>query len=77
MSERNEAAGGEISVFGKLQAKAGREAEARKTFGALVMPTRSSPGCIQYTLFEDKGAPGVFSPTKCGKARRRCRCISM
>lgn len=60
MSERNEAASGTISVFGKLQAKAGQEKEMRDTVSPLVEPSRSAPGCIQYTLFEDKNTPGLF-----------------
>ena len=51
---------GKISVFGKLQAKAGHEEEARGMFGALVKPSRTAPGCITYTLYEDGKTPGIF-----------------
>ena len=60
MSERNELSRMKISVIAKIQAKAGHEAEVRGAFSALVTPSRSEPGCILYTLYEDKHAEGIF-----------------
>ena len=60
VSERNELSRKKISVIGKIQAKAGHEAEVRGTFSAFVTPSRSEPGCLLYTLYEDKHAAGTF-----------------
>lgn len=60
MSEKNELSRKKISVIAKIQAKVGHEAEVRGAFSALVTPTRSEPGCILYTLYEDKHSEGTF-----------------
>lgn len=60
MSEGDQLSRKKISVIAKIQSKAGHEAEVRGAFSALVTPSRSEPGCILYTLYEDKHAPGTF-----------------
>ncbi len=60
MSEANELSRKKISIIAKIQAKAGHEAEVRGMFSALVTPSRSEPGCILYTLYEDKHSAGTL-----------------
>ncbi len=60
MSEQNELSRKKISVIAKVQAKAGHETEVRAALSALVTPSRAEPGCILYTLYEDKHTAGTF-----------------
>ncbi len=49
-----------ISVIAQIRAKSGHEAEVRAMFAALVAPSQKEPGCLAYTVFEDKHYTGSF-----------------
>ncbi|MBV8731051.1 MAG: antibiotic biosynthesis monooxygenase [Acidobacteriia bacterium] len=49
-----------VTVIAELNARAGKEDEARQLLLALLEPTRQEEGCIQYDLHEVVGAPGHF-----------------
>lgn len=50
----------EMHIVVGLKAVAGREDELRRDLLALVAPSRSEDGNIQYDLFEDQDQPGLF-----------------
>jgi len=43
-----------------LKAKAGQREALRESLLALIEPTRSEPGCLDYVLFELRDEPGTF-----------------
>ncbi len=49
-----------ISVVAQIRAKSGHEAEVRKALAALAEPSLNEPGCLKYTVFEDKHYAGSF-----------------
>ncbi len=49
-----------LIVVAEVKAKAGCEAELKKRVMALVAPTRSEAGCVQYDLHECDTEPGRF-----------------
>jgi quinol monooxygenase YgiN len=49
-----------IVVAAELKAQPGKEAELRSMLLALIAPTRSEQGCVQYDLHEAAGEPGRF-----------------
>lgn len=51
---------GKVTVIAKLKARPGLEDEVRKTLMALVAPTRSEEGCINYDLHRAQDDPSLF-----------------
>jgi quinol monooxygenase YgiN len=49
-----------VTLVAYLKAKAGKEAELRKTLMGLVGPTRKEAGCINYHLHISQDDPRVF-----------------
>ncbi|MGD0826481.1 MAG: putative quinol monooxygenase [Desulfobaccales bacterium] len=52
-------AGAKLTVVAKIKAKPGMEARVKEELLALVAPTRSEPGCVNYDLhqaLDDKSA---------------------
>lgn len=49
-----------LTVLARVQAKAGKEEEVKNELLALIEPTRSEPGCINYDLHQAADAPSVF-----------------
>ena len=50
----------EIKVVALIKAKPEHRAAVDKAVRAMVAPSRSEPGCIQYDLHEEQGHPGAF-----------------
>lgn len=50
----------QITVLAKCKAKPGMEAAVRDAVMALVAPTRSEPGCINYDLHQSSENPSLF-----------------
>ena len=49
-----------VTVVAKLKAKPGLEDEVKKHLSALVAPTRTEEGCINYDLHQAKDDPSQF-----------------
>lgn len=49
-----------VTVVATIKAKAGTEATIRKAVEAVIAPTRSEPGCINYDLYQSTEAPSIF-----------------
>lgn len=50
----------ELVVVAKFRAKAGKEALVENELAALLTPTRSEAGCLQYDCHFSPGDPGLF-----------------
>ncbi|MDW7710718.1 MAG: putative quinol monooxygenase [Deferrisomatales bacterium] len=50
----------QVTVIARCKAKPGREEETRQEILALVGPTRSEAGCLNYDLHVSTGDPGLF-----------------
>lgn len=50
-----------LYVIANLRAKSGCRDELRKRLLHLVEETRKEPGCLEYSLFEQREAPGHFT----------------
>lgn len=50
----------QLTVAAEMLAKPGREEELRTRLLALIEPTRSEEGCIQYDLHQSTEEPGRF-----------------
>jgi quinol monooxygenase YgiN len=49
-----------ITVVAQIRAKSGHEDEVRAAFTKVVGPSQKEPGCLKYSLFEDKHYTGSF-----------------
>ena len=49
-----------VTVVATIKAKAGMEGAVKSAFEAVVAPTRSEPGCINYDLHQSAEDPSVF-----------------
>jgi len=49
-----------LTVVARIKAKSGKEEEVKKELKALIEPTRSEPGCINYDLHEAADEPSLF-----------------
>lgn len=49
-----------LTVLARIKAKRGREEEVKKELKALIEPTRSESGCINYDLHQTVDDPSVF-----------------
>jgi len=49
-----------VILIATAKAKPGMEEKVRKTLMALVAPTRSEEGCVQYNLHQSKDDPSLF-----------------
>ncbi len=49
-----------VTVVATFKAKSGQEEALRSAIEAVVAPTRSEPGCINYDLHQFTEDPGVF-----------------
>lgn len=49
-----------VTVVATFKAKSGREESLKSAIEAVVAPTRSEPGCINYDLHRSSEDPGVF-----------------
>ena len=49
-----------VTVVAKLKARPGLEDEVNKTLMALVAPTRTEDGCINYDLHQSQDDPSQF-----------------
>ncbi len=49
-----------LIVIAESIAKPGHEDELRRHLNTLIAPSRSEPGCVQYTLHENNAEPGKF-----------------
>ena len=49
-----------VSVVATVKAKAGMEAAVKSAIEAVIAPTRSEPGCINYDLHQSVEDPTVF-----------------
>ncbi|AHG41195.1 antibiotic biosynthesis monooxygenase [Pseudomonas syringae CC1557] len=56
-----------VVLIAVLKAKAGKESALKEALSALVAPTRSEPGNIEYVLFEKRDEPGTFYMRECFK----------
>lgn len=54
------AAAGQVTVVARCRAKKGLEAKVREEILALVAPTRSEAGCLNYDLHVSSDDPGLF-----------------
>ena len=52
--------GDKISVIAQIRTKSGHEAEVRSALAELVGPSEKEPGCLKYSVLEDKHYPGSF-----------------
>jgi quinol monooxygenase YgiN len=52
--------GQRLTVIARVKAKTGKEEEVKKELSALVGPTRSEPGCINYDLHRAIDDPTAF-----------------
>lgn len=52
--------GNKLTVVARVKAKAGKEEAVKKELMALIGPTRSEPGCINYDLHQAADDPGTF-----------------
>jgi quinol monooxygenase YgiN len=50
----------EIVIFGRFQAKAGREAEMEDALRAVQAPTRAEPGCLELHLYRSVKDPRLY-----------------
>ncbi|MFC0226375.1 putative quinol monooxygenase [Serratia aquatilis] len=50
----------EVKVVALIKANPEHRAAVDKAVRAMVAPSRSEPGCIQYDLHEEQGHPGAF-----------------
>ncbi|WON77922.1 putative quinol monooxygenase [Serratia sp. UGAL515B_01] len=50
----------EVKVVALIKAIPAHHAAVDKAVRAMVAPSRSEPGCIQYDLHEEQGHPGSF-----------------
>jgi quinol monooxygenase YgiN len=50
----------QVTVLARFQAKKGMEERVREEIMALVAPTRSEPGCINYDLHQSFEEEGLF-----------------
>jgi len=53
-------AGTNVIIIAKAKAKPGMEEEVKKELMALIGPTRSEEGCVQYNLHQSADDPLVF-----------------
>ncbi|MCK4885857.1 MAG: antibiotic biosynthesis monooxygenase [Planctomycetes bacterium] len=53
-------AGTNVIIIAKAKAKPGMEEEVKKELMALIGPTRSEEGCVQYNLHQSADNPSVF-----------------
>ncbi len=53
-------AGKRVTVLARIKAKAGKEGKVRNELMALVDPTRSEAGCINYDLHQSRGDKTLF-----------------
>lgn len=49
-----------VILIAKAKAKPGMEEKVKKELMALVAPTRSEDGCVQYNLHQSKDDPSMF-----------------
>lgn len=49
-----------LIIIAKVKAKPGMEAEVKKELMALIGPTRSEEGCVQYNLHQSPDDSAVF-----------------
>jgi len=49
-----------VIIIAKAKAKPGMEEEVKKELMALIGPTRSEEGCVQYNLHQSADDPSVF-----------------
>jgi quinol monooxygenase YgiN len=53
-------AGEQVTVAVRMRARPGNEERVRQELLALLEPTRSEPGCINYDMHESPSEPGLF-----------------
>ena len=51
---------GKVTVLAVMKARDGKAEQARKVMEALIAPTRSEEGCINYDLHHSLDNPGTF-----------------
>ncbi|KPW24427.1 hypothetical protein ALP58_02866 [Pseudomonas savastanoi] len=56
-----------LALIAVLKAVAGKESALKEALSALVEPSRSEPGNIEYTLFEARDEHGTFYMRECFK----------
>ncbi|KPC23630.1 Antibiotic biosynthesis monooxygenase [Pseudomonas syringae pv. cilantro] len=56
-----------VVLIAVLKAKAGKESALKDALSALVPPTRTEPGNVEYVLFEKRDEPGTFYMRECFK----------
>jgi quinol monooxygenase YgiN len=52
--------GNELIIIAESKAKPGKAAELRAALLSMLTPSRAEPGCVLYTLHEDRADPGHF-----------------
>jgi quinol monooxygenase YgiN len=51
---------GQVTVVARIEASAGKEEQLREELEALIQPTRSEEGCLNYDLHRGKEDSSVF-----------------